>query len=76
MPDSLRTIESNDASRAGQYAHGSHILPAERVLHTRNEGPGECGLEDRAAGVGKRVLRVEGGVVVGHGGRNGRRCRR
>jgi hypothetical protein len=71
----LRTVKCNYASRPGDDAHGSNILLAEGVLHPGNQGADGRSLEGGARCVGKSIAGVEGGVLVGHGGRFGRRCR-
>jgi hypothetical protein len=71
----LRTIQRNYAARAGDDAHGADILPPERVLHAGHDGTDGRGLERGARRVRERIPRVEGGFLVGHGGRGGRQCR-
>jgi hypothetical protein len=63
------------ASRAGEDAHGSDILLPERVLDTGNDGADSRGLESGTRSIRESVPRVEGDVLVGHGGRIGGRCR-
>jgi hypothetical protein len=73
--DPLHTIQRNYASRAGEDAHGADILLSERVLHTGHNRADGRGLKRRACRVRERIPRMEGGLLVGHGGRNGRQCR-
>lgn len=67
----LRTEERNYASRPSDDAHGSNILLPEGVLHAGDDGTDGRGLEGRARCIREGVLRMVGGVLVGHGGRNG-----
>jgi hypothetical protein len=70
----LRTIQSDDASRSGEDAHSPDILLPQSVLHTGYDRAYSRCLEGRTRCIRDGIPRVEGGLLVGHGGRIGRRC--
>lgn len=69
--EQLRTVQGNDATRAGEDTHGADILLAKSVLDSGHNGADSGCLDHGAHGVCEGIAGVEGGVVGGHGGRNG-----